>query len=96
MDGHCFKSLIVGKTNTLNYYQAVNTTERTVRQAGARAGQGRAEQGRVVRRRQLAAVAQHMPPPQGAVLAHASAARRSPPMRRAAAPCHCPAAGAPA
>lgn len=25
-DGHCFKSLLVGKTNTLNYYQAVNNT----------------------------------------------------------------------
>lgn len=24
VDGHCFKSLLVGKTNTLNYYQAVN------------------------------------------------------------------------
>jgi hypothetical protein len=26
VDGHCFKSLLVGKTNTLNYYQAVNST----------------------------------------------------------------------
>lgn len=34
-DGHCFKSLIVGKSNTLNYYQAVNgTSEIQVRLGG--------------------------------------------------------------
>lgn len=28
-DGHCFKNLIVGKTNTLNYYQPMNFTANT-------------------------------------------------------------------
>jgi hypothetical protein len=27
VDGHCFKALYVGKTNTLNYYQPINQTE---------------------------------------------------------------------
>jgi hypothetical protein len=26
VDGHCFRSLIVGKSNTLNYYQAANSS----------------------------------------------------------------------
>ncbi len=29
VDGHCFKAFIVGKTNTLNYYQGMNLTETT-------------------------------------------------------------------
>lgn len=27
VDGHCFKALYLGKTNTLNYYQPINQTE---------------------------------------------------------------------
>lgn len=26
VDGHCFKALFVGKSNTLNYYQSMNQT----------------------------------------------------------------------
>lgn len=26
VDGHCFKTFLVGKTNTLNYYQPVNAS----------------------------------------------------------------------
>ena len=53
VDGHCFRGLILGKTNTLNYYQAANFSAPTqvcvsrVRWAGVRVCGGGQARGQV-------------------------------------------------